>query len=230
MSACCRAACSWILLLSSGCAGGTEQAACDGAIAQQLELVDAARASLHELADELSTTLFGSCLALSPEPGAGQASAPHDVDTLVAVCGRAAQSLADVRASGAEVNGTPAQCSVPAPNQRCLERCANDSGCASLCTSLAAFEVECTGASVSVRSSEPRDYEDLLPPVLLSYARSRVVSEASSSYVDVALPLLTNHEACAGPLAPNHWNDVIMVQAVLVMSSDIAEQVTGFPL
>jgi hypothetical protein len=230
MSACCRTVALWTLVLSTGCAAGTDDPPCDAAISQQLELVRAAAARLHELAGELSTTLFGSCLALSLDPAAGQATAPPDVDTMVAVCGRAAQSLVESRTNGAEVAGTPAQCSAPAPDQGCLERCSNDSGCTSLCTSLAAFEVECSGAQVSVRGGERRNYEEVLPPVLLTYACSRVISVASSNYVDVALPLLTEHEVCLGSLAPEHWDDVIMLQAVLVMSSDIAEQVMGFPL
>lgn len=229
MDACCRVLACWVVVFSSGCGASTEEPRCD-AISHQLELVEDVAVSLHRLAVELSTTLFSSCLALSQSSVASETTAPRDVDTLVAVCGSAAQSLAELRASGAEVVGTAAECSVPAPDEACLWQCSNDAPCTSLCTSMASFEVECSGAEVSVRGDEEDVYEARLPPVLLSYARSRVASDASSSYVDVALPLLTNHEECVGPLDADHWDDVILLQAVLVMSSGIAEQVEGFPL
>lgn len=225
-----RALAYWVLAFSSGCGASGEEPRCGGAISRQLALVHDTAASLHQLAAELSTTLFSSCLALSPVSVASESTALNDVDTLVAVCGSAAQTLAELRARGTAVAGAAAQCSVPAPDEACLGQCSNDAPCASLCESIATSQVECSGAEISVRADQKVDYQALLPPVLLSYARSRIASDASSSYVDVALPLLTSHEECVGPLEPEHWDDVILLQAVLVMSSDIAEQVEGFPL
>lgn len=224
-----RRALAWCLLtLPSACAANAEEQPC-GAVAEQLELVRRAEVSLHRLTAELGTTLFSACSALAQTADASRSTPPPDVDTLVAVCGLAARALAALKESGTEVAGVAAECREPSPDEPCARQYSNEAS-AALCASVASFAVECSGADVSVSGDDRVAYEACLSDVLRTYAASRIASDASSSYVDVALPLLTEHESCVGPLDAEHWDDVTMLQAILVMSSDLAEQVDGFPL
>jgi hypothetical protein len=68
---------------------------------------------------------------------------------------------------------------------------------------------------------------------LTTFARSRLASESTSRYVDIATAAVERSRNCS-PAAPAieagqvDWNSVILLQAVLVMSGELADDLPGY--